>query len=144
MKSAARGCWQTRGRSPAKVPTDCRELADVVAREHGNIHRSGELQRRAVLRLLERCDAFRKPARFAQVLQACECDARGRLGLEESAYPQRDRLASALAAALAAPVQAVAEAAAAAGLKGPAIGDQVRAARSAAIAPAIAEPSDGG
>ncbi|MGP1682989.1 MAG: multifunctional CCA addition/repair protein, partial [Giesbergeria sp.] len=72
-----------------RVPTDCRELADVVAREHGNIHRSSELAPAAVLRLLERCDAIRQPARFEDVLLACECDARGRLGLEESAYPQR-------------------------------------------------------
>ena len=127
-----------------KVPNDCAALADVVAREHGNIHRSASFGADAVLRLLERCDALRRPQRFADALLACECDARGRTGFEDRPYPQRDRLASALAAALAAPVQAVAEAAAAAGLKGPAIGDQVRAARSAAIAPAIAEPSDGG
>src|SRR5690606_30523554 len=65
-----------------RVPVDCRELADVVAREHGNIHRSGELNAAALLRLLERCDAIRKPARFEDVLLACECDARGRLGFE--------------------------------------------------------------
>jgi tRNA nucleotidyltransferase (CCA-adding enzyme) len=40
-----------------RVPTDCRELADVVAREHGNIHRSGDLGAAALVRLLERCDA---------------------------------------------------------------------------------------
>ena len=51
------------------------------------------------MRLLERCDAFRKPARFAEVLQACECLARGRPGREESAYPQRQRLLGALQAA---------------------------------------------
>ena len=66
-----------------RVPNDCRELADVVAREHGNIHRSENLAAAATVRLLERCDAIRKPARFAQVLQACECDARGRLGFED-------------------------------------------------------------
>jgi tRNA nucleotidyltransferase (CCA-adding enzyme) len=71
----------------------------VVAREHGNIHRSGELGAAALVRLLERCDAIRKPARFAEVLLACECDARGRLGFEEAPYPQRQRLAGALAAA---------------------------------------------
>ncbi len=49
-----------------RVPTDCRELGDVVAREHGNIHRSGELNGAAIVRLLERCDAIRKPARFEQ------------------------------------------------------------------------------
>jgi tRNA nucleotidyltransferase (CCA-adding enzyme) len=66
-----------------RVPVECREIADAVAREHGNIHRSGELNAAALVRLLERCDAIRKPQRFAQILLACECDARGRLGLEE-------------------------------------------------------------
>jgi tRNA nucleotidyltransferase (CCA-adding enzyme) len=75
-----------------RVPTECKELAEVVAKEHGNIHRSGELNAAAIVRLLERCDAFRKPVRFAEVLIACECDARGRLGFEETPYPQRQRL----------------------------------------------------
>ena len=82
-----------------RVPTECKELAEVVAREHGNIHRSGEFSAAAIVRLLERCDAFRKPARFAEVLLACECDARGRLGFAEAAYPQRQRLLQSLQAA---------------------------------------------
>ncbi|MEQ1534255.1 MAG: multifunctional CCA addition/repair protein [Burkholderiaceae bacterium] len=82
-----------------RVPTDCKELAEVVAREHGNIHRSGDFSAAAIVRLLERCDAFRKPARFAEVLLACECDARGRLGFEDAAYPQRQRLLQSLQAA---------------------------------------------
>ena len=82
-----------------RVPTECKELAEVVAREHGNIHRSGEFSAAAIVRLLERCDAFRKPARFAEVLLACECDARGRLGFAEVAYPQRQRLLQSLQAA---------------------------------------------
>jgi tRNA nucleotidyltransferase (CCA-adding enzyme) len=82
-----------------RVPVECKELAEVVAREHGNIHRSGEFSAAAIVRLLERCDAFRKPARFAEVLLACECDARGRLGFEDSPYPQRQRLLQSLQAA---------------------------------------------
>lgn len=82
-----------------RVPRESRELADVVAREHGHIHRSGDLNAAAALRLLERCDALRRPERFSDVLLACECDARGRLGFADSAYPQRERLLRALAAA---------------------------------------------
>jgi tRNA nucleotidyltransferase (CCA-adding enzyme) len=82
-----------------RVPVECKELAEVVAREHGNIHRSGEFSAAAIVRLLERCDAFRKPARFAEVLLACECDARGRLGFAEAAYPQRQRLLQSFQAA---------------------------------------------
>ncbi|MDR0214397.1 MAG: multifunctional CCA addition/repair protein [Comamonas sp.] len=116
------------------VPNDCKELAEVVAREHGNIHRSGDLKPAALLRLLERCDAVRKPERFEQALQACECDARGRLGFEESAYPQRQRLSGALQAALAVETGPVAQAAAKSGLKGKAIGDAVAKAREKAVA----------
>ena len=117
-----------------RVPNDCKELADVVAREHGNIHRSGELNAAAVLRLLERCDALRKPARFAEALLACECDARGRTGFEDRPYPQRQRLQTALDAALAVDTAPVAQAAAQRGLQGPAIGEAVASARQQAVA----------
>lgn len=120
-----------------RVPNDCRELADVVARENGNIHRSSELNAAAVLRLLERCDAIRKPARFAEALLACECDARGRTGFENAAYPQRPRLQAALDAALAVETAPVAQAAAQRGLKGKAIGDAVAQAREQAVAAAL-------
>ncbi len=116
-----------------RVPTGCRELADVVAREHGNIHRSAELGAAAVVRLLERCDAFRKPARFAEVLLACECDARGRLGHEHTRYPQRQRLLDALAAAQAVATHVVAADAQAAGLGGKQIGELIHTARVAAV-----------
>jgi len=121
-----------------RVPADCAALADLVAREHGNIHGSGGFGAAAVLRLLERCDALRRPQRFADVLLACECDARGRTGLQDRPYPQRARLAGALAAALAAPVHAAAEQAVADGLSGPRIGERIRAVRVAAVAQALA------
>jgi tRNA nucleotidyltransferase (CCA-adding enzyme) len=116
-----------------RVPTECAELAEVVAREHGNIHRSAELGADATLRLLERCDAIRKPTRFADVLLACECDARGRAGLQDGAYPQRPRLQAALNHVLAVVTAPVAEAAARRGASGPQIGDAVRKARVAAL-----------
>ena len=117
-----------------RVPVDCRELADVVAMEHGNIHRSAEFGAAALTRLLERCDAFRKPQRFADVLLACECDARGRLGLEGSAYPQRLRLKGVLKAAQSVVTSVIAEAAHSDGLDGKQIGERVHAARVAAVA----------
>lgn len=122
-----------------RVPTDCRELGDVVAREHGNIHRSGELNGAAIVRLLERCDAIRKPARFEQALMACECDARGRLGFEDRPYPQRARLREALAAALSVSTSDIAAQAAARGKQGKAIGEAVQAARAQAVADWLAQ-----
>ncbi len=116
-----------------RVPNDCRELADVVAREHGNIHRSSEFNAAAVVRLLERCDAFRKPARFADVLLACECDARGRLGLHDSAYPQRARLLAALAAAQGVATDSIAAHAREIKASGPKVGEMIHHARVAAV-----------
>ena len=116
-----------------RVPTDCRALAEVVAREHGNIHRSDSLGAAALVRLLERCDALRRPERWDQVLLACECDARGRLGLEESPYPQRERLMRVAALAGNVDTEAVATQAAQAGRKGPDIGKAIHDARVAAL-----------
>jgi tRNA nucleotidyltransferase (CCA-adding enzyme) len=117
-----------------RVPTECAELADVVAREHGNIHRSGSLNAAAMLRLLERCDAIRKPARFRQALLACQCDAQGRLGLQDAPYPQSHRLSQALELALAVATESIAAHAISIGATGPKIGQYIQAARTEAIA----------
>jgi tRNA nucleotidyltransferase (CCA-adding enzyme) len=116
-----------------KVPSDCRELAALVAREHTHVHQSGGFGAEARLRLLERCDAWRRPQRFAELLWACECDARGRLGLEKRDYPQRERLLADLHATQAVDLAAVSAAALARGAQGPEVGRAVRAARLGAL-----------
>jgi len=93
-----------------RVPNECRDLALLVAREHGNIHRVMDMGAAALVRLFERADALRKPARFAEALQACESDARGRLSFETREYPQAERLRVALVAARAVDAGAVAQA----------------------------------
>ena len=117
-----------------RVPVDCRETADVVAREHGNIHRSGELGAAALVRLIERCDGIRKPARFDEILLACECDARGRLGFDEAPYPQRQRLSEALAAVQSVATSVIAARAAESGVTGQKVGEMIHAARVRAVA----------
>jgi tRNA nucleotidyltransferase (CCA-adding enzyme) len=82
-----------------RVPADCRELAVAVAREHGIVHRALELRPGTVVELLERVDAFRRPDRFEEFLQACECDFRGRPGYEDKPFPAPDFLRQALQAA---------------------------------------------
>ncbi len=116
-----------------RVPTDCRELADVVAREHSNIHRSGDFSAAALVRLLERCDALRKPERFAQVLLACECDARGRLGLTEQPYPPRQRLLQVLQLIQQLDTKKIASNAMADGATGQKVGELMHQARVAAV-----------
>ena len=120
-----------------RVPTDCAELALLVAAEHGNIHRSQGIAPAAVLRLLERCDAFRKPGRFAEVLLACQCDAQGRLGLTHQPYPQRAQLLHLLDVAQSVSTKVVAAQAAAQGKKGAEIGAMVHEARARALHQAL-------
>ena len=121
-----------------RVPADCRALAEVVAREHGNIHQSASFSAAALVRLLERCDALRRPERWDEVLLACECDARGRLGLAEAPYPQRARLNQVLALARQVDTAQVAAQAAQAGRKGPEIGKAVQDARICAVQAGLA------
>lgn len=82
-----------------RVPADCRDLAVAVARDHGLVHRALELRPATVVELLERVDALRRPERFLQFLQACECDFRGRPGYEDRPFPSPAYLRQALQAA---------------------------------------------
>lgn len=82
-----------------KVPNECRELALMTAREHGNVGRALELRVATIVNLLERCDAFRKPQRFIDMLRASECDHRGRAGFADRPFPQAAYLQNALQAA---------------------------------------------
>lgn len=80
-----------------KVPVACRELAVLVARHHGAIHRCRELRAATIVGLLEKTDALRRPARFEQLLEACACDFHGRLGWHEVPYPAPTLFRQALA-----------------------------------------------
>ncbi|KAG0162722.1 hypothetical protein DFQ30_001398 [Apophysomyces sp. BC1015] len=117
-----------------RVPNDCRDLALLVAREHGNVHRVMEMGAAVLVRMLERSDALRKPARFAQALQACEADLRGRLNFESHPYPQAERLRIALVAARGVDAGAIAQRTADEPAR---IKDAVHAARIAAVEQAI-------
>ncbi len=82
-----------------KIPNECRDLAVMAAREHGNVGRALEMRSNTIVSLLERCDAFRKPQRFIDMLDAAECDFHGRAGFADRPFPQHVHLQSALAAA---------------------------------------------
>ncbi len=75
-----------------RVPVDSRDLALLVAKHHGNIHRAHELRADTIVTLFDSCDLWRKPERFTLILQACEADARGRTGHENDAYTQSEYL----------------------------------------------------
>jgi tRNA nucleotidyltransferase (CCA-adding enzyme) len=82
-----------------RAPNPFRDLALIVARFHGICHRIDDVKAATVLKLLQGCDAFRRPDRFELFLLACEADFRGRLGLEDRPYPQAEFLRAALRAA---------------------------------------------
>lgn len=82
-----------------KVPSDCRDLAYMTARDHGNVGRAFEMRASTIVDFLTRNDAFRKPQRFSDMLRAAECDCFGRAGLENTEFPQTAFLEQALNAA---------------------------------------------
>jgi tRNA nucleotidyltransferase (CCA-adding enzyme) len=79
-----------------KVPSQYQQLAELVCREHLLCHRVMELRPGTIWRLLQRLDVLRRPERVEEFIQACECDARGRLGLEKRPYEQADFMREAI------------------------------------------------
>ncbi|TAM09814.1 MAG: multifunctional CCA addition/repair protein [Nevskiaceae bacterium] len=107
-----------------RVPNAHRELAVAVTRDHLNVHRVARLRPETLLGLLERLRAFKRGDFFAHALDACQCDARGRAGLQGQPYPSVGFLKQ--AAAVAAEIQARDLDPT---LQGPAIGAALRTAR---------------
>jgi tRNA nucleotidyltransferase (CCA-adding enzyme) len=112
-----------------RIPHHFRELAVMASRYHTHVHRAAELRPDTVLRTLESCDALRRPERFADFLLACEADARGRKGLEDRPYPQREYFLRARDAVAAVALSAEERT----GLSGEQIGQALRRRRLAAI-----------
>jgi tRNA nucleotidyltransferase (CCA-adding enzyme) len=112
-----------------RVPNHLREIAVMTCRYHTHVHRAHELRADTVVKTLETCDALRRPERFADFLLACEADARGREGLEDRGYPQREYFAAAHDAAAAVVLTAEERA----GRSGEQIGQELRRRRIAAV-----------
>lgn len=79
-----------------KAPKHYSELAQLVSEFHTHVHKAHELKSATILKVLKRCDAFRRPERFKKILLCCEADAKGRTGYEEADYPQAKLFANAL------------------------------------------------
>ena len=120
-----------------RVPGECRDLARAVTRYHLECHRVRELRPATLLRLLNGIDALRRPERLPDFLTACEADYRGRLGLEDRAYPQADYLREALSRCQAIHAKPFVDQ----GLRGPAIGEAMDKARIEALAGLRAQQS---
>ena len=117
-----------------RVPVECKELAEVVAREQANIQGSTGVSADALVLLLERCDAFRKPARLADILLACECIAKAPAIPSDTPYLQANTLQRALELAQSVATNVVAAQVQSTGASGPKIGECIRQARIQAVA----------
>ena len=126
-----------------KIPNDCRDLALMAAREQGNVLRAQELRPATIVKMLERCDAFRKPQRFIDMLQVAECDHLGRSSMENQPFPQKQRLQAAMEAARAVNAGAIAKATAERSPHQPArIPEAIHQARIAAVAHCLKETTE--
>ena len=92
-----------------RVPNDCKELAQIVAKFHGKVHQVSQMRPDTALQFLIDTDAIRQPQRFKDFLSACECDSRGRTGFENVAFPEAKTLLTLLGAVLAVDSGAVAK-----------------------------------
>jgi tRNA nucleotidyltransferase (CCA-adding enzyme) len=91
-----------------RTPNDCRDLAVLAARYHGDVHRAEELRPATILKLLAATDVFRRAERFEDFVEVCACDFHGRTGYETRAYPPAAILRTAAAAARAVDAGAIA------------------------------------
>jgi tRNA nucleotidyltransferase (CCA-adding enzyme) len=112
-----------------KAPNECRELALLMSEYHTHVHKAFELKPATVLKVLNHCDVWRKPQRFADLLLCCEADARGRTGFENRDYPNANYFWQAYQSALQVDVKAIV----ASGLKGEAIKQRLNELRLEAI-----------
>lgn len=122
-----------------RVPADYRDLALHACREHLNVHRLHEMRPASIEALLQRCDGYRRPERIGQIGWVCEIDKRGRAGLSDQPYPNRERLDRCHRAALAVQARDLDLS----GLEGPQVGEALKRARVAAIAATLgSEPTE--
>ena len=82
-----------------RVPNECKELAVIVAKFHGKLHQVNQMKPQTLLQFLIDLDAIRQPERFNDFLKACECDSRGRAGLENCELTEENLLLKLLKAA---------------------------------------------
>ncbi|PKG98839.1 multifunctional CCA addition/repair protein [Paraglaciecola sp. MB-3u-78] len=90
-----------------KAPNDCRELGLMVSEFHTHVHNAFELKHSTILGMLNRCDVWRKPQRFADCLLTCKADARGRTTFEESEYKNAEYIWQAYEAAAKVDIKAI-------------------------------------
>ncbi len=113
-----------------RAPREFRDLARSAARYHLRCHRVLEMRPAKILKLVLAVDGIRRPQRLARFAAACEADARGRGGMLESTYPQREILLGCAVAAKNVDIKGLVDK----GLSGPQLAKAIEAARISAVA----------
>jgi len=78
-----------------KLPKKIQIMAEKVTEFHGLIHQGltsegqPHLKPQTYLKVLKQCGALKDAKQFEEILLTCEADAKGRLGFEQRAYPQK-------------------------------------------------------
>lgn len=73
-----------------RIPNKYKNIAIKTSMYHLNIHKIQELNYKTLCDKLISLGAIGNFVQFVDILKACRCDARGRLGLENTPYPQYD------------------------------------------------------
>ncbi len=113
-----------------KAPRRYFRLAQKVMRYHTHCHRVFELRPATIVDVLSRLETLKPKNDFEPFLLACMADARGRTGLEDEPYPQAQWWRKLRDAALAVEADVLLEK----GLRGAALGAELRVARIKAVA----------
>ena len=108
-----------------RAPRECEALAAMLKREVPALLRPEEIDANAAVQLFDRCDAWRRPERLPELINALQC--------EHPEWTRGPRWLALLAAARAVDTTAVAQSASAHGESGPAIGQAITRARIHAI-----------
>jgi tRNA nucleotidyltransferase (CCA-adding enzyme) len=112
-----------------RVPNQFKNLALHVTEYHTHCHKVRELRATTLVDFLQSLGAFKPENHLDDFILACEADARGRLGFENTLYPQADFLKK--AAKYAANVDSIDVLNR--GLKGKQIGEAIRRLRVTAV-----------
>ena len=113
-----------------KIPNEYRQLAELTCRYHTHIHRAFDMKPKTLLKVLMAADAYRRPERFKQFLQACKADSRGRPTFEDRVYLQADFYVKLFEATRAIPIKPILDK----GFKGEEVKEELRRRRLVAIA----------
>ena len=116
-----------------RVPNAFKSLAQQVMQYHTHSHRVAELKASTLTDLLISLGAFKPTSALPEFLIACEADAKGRTGLENTPYPQAAFIMRAASAAAAVDTSAILSS----GLQGAHIGDAIRRLRIQAVTDVI-------